>query len=81
MKAKWPTGTIVEIIGADGSDPTTTMYKMIGKKAMITDYDGRHYKILGWWWTPADFKVLDDTHPPTEFLFDAKNLVIEDSNV
>ena len=82
MKAKWPNGTVVEIIGADNSGPTEAMYKLIGKKGKITEFSSNgDYKVIGWWWNPKDFKVLDYGYPSTEFLFDAKNLVIEDSNV
>ena len=72
--------TLVEIIGADESAPVNTMYDLIGKKGRITDYsDDGHYKILDWWWSPLDFIVLKGVSSDTEFLFDAKNLVIGDS--
>jgi len=77
-----PIGTVIKIIGAEHSGPVGPMHKLIGKRGKITERgsDG-HYKAFGWWWSPLDFEVKDIIEFQTEFLFDAKNLVIEDSNV
>lgn len=73
-------GTLVEIIGADNSGPTSTMYKLIGKTGAITEYssDG-NCKVLGWWWNPLDFKKVTKKVEIKKRIFDIKNLVTGDS--
>ena len=71
--------TLVEIIGADKSDPVSSMYDLIGKRGKISEYSGDgHYKVMDWWWDPLDFKVIKEKEIE-KIIFDTKNLVTGDS--